>query len=152
MQWGNRMNTMHRQPTVRIAPRAQAGFSLIEILIVVALIATIAGVVANQVFGGQDRAKVRIAQSQLAALAGKVEQFEMDTGALPNSLNDLVSMSGTTRGWLGPYSKEAELKDPWNTPIEFRGGGDNERFTLISLGADRKSGGTGVDADINSND
>lgn len=152
MQWGNRMNTMHRQSTVRIAPRAQGGFSLIEILIVVALIATIAGVVANQVFGGQDRAKVKIAQSQLASLAGKIEQYEMDTGALPNSLNDLVSASGNTRGWLGPYSKESELKDPWNTPIELRPGGDNERFALISLGADRKSGGTGVDADINSND
>lgn len=136
----------------RAAPRTQAGFSLIEILIVVALIALIAGMVANQVFGGQDRAKVKMAQSQLAALSGKVEQYEMDTGAMPNSLNDLVRESGGTKGWLGPYSKESELKDPWNTAIEMRVPGDNAPFALISLGADRKSGGTGVDADINSND
>ena len=150
MQWGNTMHMQRFQS--RRAARAQAGFSLIEILIVVALIALIAGMVANQVFGGQDRAKVKMAAAQLQSLSGKIEQYEMDTGALPNSLNDLVNASGNTKGWLGPYSKEAELKDPWNTPIEFRGGGDNERFTLISLGADRKSGGTGVDADINSND
>lgn len=143
------MNASHRTPAVRTA---QGGFSLIEILIVVALIATIAGVVANQVFGGQDRAKVRIAQSQLASLAGKIEQYEMDTGALPNSINDLVRESGSTKGWLGPYSKESELKDPWNTAIEMRVPGDNAPFALISMGADRKSGGTGVDADINSND
>ena len=141
--------TSHRNRAVRTA---QGGFSLIEILIVVALIATIAGVVANQVFGGQDRAKVKIAQSQLASLAGKVEQFEMDTGSLPNSLNDLVTQSGSTKGWLGPYSKESELKDPWNTAIEMRVPGDNAPFALISMGADRKSGGSGVDADINSND
>lgn len=150
MQWGNTMHTQ-RFPS-RLAARAQAGFSLIEILIVVALIALIAGMVANQVFGGQDRAKVKMAVSQLQSLSGKIEQYEMDTGALPNSLNDLVSASGNTKGWLGPYSKEAELKDPWNTPIELRAGNDSERFALVSLGADRKSGGTGVDADINSND
>ena len=152
MQWGNEMNNASRIQRRNIVTRAQAGFSLIEILIVVALIATIAGMVANQVFGGQDRAKVKMAQSQLAALSGKIEQYEMDTGAMPNSLNDLVRESGGTKGWLGPYSKESELKDPWNTPIELRAGGDNERFTLLSLGADRKSGGTGVDADISNNE
>lgn len=152
MQWGNRMNTMHVRSAARTAPRAQAGFSLIEILIVVALIALIAGMVANQVFGGQDRAKVRMAQSQLASLSGKIEQYEMDTGNMPNNLSDLVRESGNTKGWLGPYSKESELKDPWNTTIEMRVPGENAPFALISLGADRKAGGTGVDADINSND
>ena len=156
MQWGNRMNTIRtqlsRQSSVRRAPRAQAGFSLIEILIVVALIALIAGMVANQVFGGQDRAKVKMAVSQLAALSAKVEQFEMDTGTLPNNIGELARESGNTKGWLGPYSKESELKDPWNTAIEMRVPGDNAPFALISLGADRKSGGSGVDADINSND
>lgn len=151
MQWGNEMNDASRIRR-QVAARAQAGFSLIEILIVVALIALIAGMVANQVFGGQDRAKVKMAVSQLASLSGKIEQYEMDTGSLPNNINDLVRESGSTKGWLGPYSKESELKDPWNTPIEMRVPGENAPFALISLGADRKSGGTGVDADINSND
>lgn len=131
------------------ASRGQAGFSLIEILIVVALIALIAGMVANQVFGGQDRAKVKMAQSQIAALAGKVSEYENDTGDLPQRLEDLVSSSSNAKGWLGPYSKESELKDPWNTPFEYSQSGRS--FVITSYGADRKPGGAGVDADI-SND
>lgn len=147
------MNTMSRR-SFRNASRhlAQSGFSLIEILIVVALIALIAGMVANQVFGGQERAKVKLATSGVADIAAKVEQFEMDTGALPQSLSDLVKESGNVKGWLGPYAKESALKDPWNTPYEYRVPGDGAPFAIISLGNDRKAGGSGVDADINSND
>ena len=139
---------MNAQRTFRPAARAQRGFSLIEILIVVALIALIAGMVANQVFGGQDRAKVKMAQAQVTALAGKISSFESDVGSLPQRLEDLVTAPGGVKGWLGPYSKEGELVDPWNTPFEYRASGRS--FTVTSLGADRQSGGTGVDADITS--
>lgn len=138
---------MNTQRSTTMAARMQRGFSLIEILIVVALIAVIAGMVANQVFGGKDRANVRIAQGQIAALAGKVSEFENDTGSLPQRLEDLVTSPGNARGWLGPYSKESELKDPWNTPYEYRSTGDRS-FTITSYGADRKPGGSGVAADI----
>ena len=146
------MNTMSRR-TFRTAPRSgQGGFSLIEILIVVALIALIAGMVANQVFGGKARANVKLATSGVADLSGKIEQYEMDTGSLPQSLNDLVKESGNVKGWLGPYAKEGSLRDPWNTPYEYRVPGDGAPFTVISYGNDKKPGGSGVDADINSND
>lgn len=141
---------MNRPNQLRRRSIRQTGFSLIEILIVVGLIATIAAVVANQVFGGRDRGNAKVAMSQMAALSGKIEQFEMDTGALPSSLEDLVSESGNARGWLGPYSKKSELKDPWNTPLEYRVPGVAAPFAIVSLGADRKAGGTGVDADISS--
>ncbi len=125
---------MKQRLNTRVLARSQTGFSLIEILIVVALIALIAGMVANQVFGGQDRAKV------------KISQFEMDTGEVPQRLDELVSASSNIKGWLGPYSKESELKDPWNTPFEYSASGRS--FTITSYGADRKPGGSGVDADI----
>lgn len=128
----------------------QSGFSLIEILIVVALIALIAGMVANQVFGGGARAKVKLAQSGVMSLAGKIEQFEMDTGTLPQSLQDLVREPGNARGWLGPYAKESELKDPWQTPYEYRVSVEGAPFAVISMGDDKKPGGSGVDADISS--
>jgi general secretion pathway protein G len=145
------MNQFQRR-TLRSAARKQGGFSLIEILIVVALIALIAGMVANQVFGGASKAKVKLAISGVADIAGKVEQYEMDTGALPQSLTDLVKESSGVKGWLGPYAKESALKDPWNTPYEYRVPGDGAPFAVISYGDDRKPGGSGVDADINSND
>jgi general secretion pathway protein G len=142
------MNTIpHRR-----APAAQSGFSLIEILIVVALIALIAGMVANQVFGGQDKARFNLAKTQIASLAGDVEQFELDTGGLPQRLEDLVKEPGGAKGWLGPYAKDKDLKDPWNTPIEYRVPGKNGAFELLSYGGDRKPGGTSTDGDISSND
>ncbi|MGE4359007.1 MAG: type II secretion system protein GspG, partial [Lysobacteraceae bacterium] len=103
---------MKTQRSSRIAARAQRGFSLIEILIVVALIAVIAGMVANQVFGGQDKAKYKLAQTDITSLSAKVGQFEMDVGDLPQRLEDLISSPGNAKGWLGPYIKEGSLKDP----------------------------------------
>lgn len=142
------MNTSSKR---RLGAR-QTGFSLIEILIVVALIAGIMGLVATQVFGGRSRANVRLAQTKLAGLAGKIESFEMDTGVLPQRLEDLVKEPGNAKGWLGPYAKEGDLKDPWNTPIEYRVPAEGAAFALISLGDDKKPGGTGVDKDLSSND
>jgi general secretion pathway protein G len=140
---------MSKRNTLSMASRAQQGFSLIEILIVVALIAVIAGMVANQVFGGKDRANHKLAVSGVAALAAKVEQYETDTGNLPQRLEDLVTApGGNVKGWLGPYVKETALRDPWNTPYEYRI--VDRSFVITSYGADKKAGGTGVDADITS--
>jgi general secretion pathway protein G len=147
--WSQPMHISRKSRSLRAV---QGGFSLIEILIVVALIALIAGMVANQVFGGRSRANVKLAQSDLASLAAKVEQFEMDTGVLPQRLEDLVKEPGNARGWLGPYAKESALRDPWNTPYEYRVPGDGAPFAIISYGDDKKPGGSGVDADLSSAD
>ncbi len=132
----------------RKLPSRQTGFSLLEILIVVALIAFIGTMVARNVFGGSDRAKVRLAETQLNVLAGKIEQYELDVGVLPQSLEDLVRQPSGANSWLGPYAKPDELNDPWSQSIEFRVPGSAGRYELISLGADRKAGGEGVNRDI----
>lgn len=128
----------------------QTGFSLMEILIVVALIAVIATLVARNVFGGRERALARLAQTQVTTLAGKVEQYELDVGALPQSLDDLVRQPAGAGSWLGPYAKADELKDPWGTPIEYRVPGGSTPFELVSLGADRREGGEGFNRDVSS--
>jgi general secretion pathway protein G len=127
---------------------AQSGFSLIEIILVVVLIGGIVAFAATRILGGGDRARVNLAKAQVQTLAEKVQQFEMDTGSLPNSLEELVSQPGNAGGWLGPYAKPAELNDPWNTPFEYRIPGDAQPFDIVSLGADRKPGGDSVNADI----
>ena len=133
-----------------VAPRSgrarQRGFSLIEIILVVVLIGGIVAFAATRILGGGDRAKANLAKSQVQTLAEKVQQFEMDTGGLPGSLNELVSSDAS--GWLGPYAKESELKDPWNHPFDYRVPGDNQPFDLVSYGKDGKAGGESVDADI----
>ena len=105
-------------------------------------------VAASRILGGGDRARYNLAKSQVQTLAEKVQQYENDTGTLPNSLEDLVSAPGNASGWLGPYAKAGELKDPWNHPFEYRVPGDGQPFDLVCYGKDGKPGGESVDADI----
>jgi general secretion pathway protein G len=138
--------SMTRNSRAPVARTAQAGFSLIEIIIVVVLIGGIVAFAASRILGGGDRAKAKLAVSQVQTLAEKVQQYEADTGALPDTLNQLVTSDAG--GWLGPYAKTAELNDPWNHPFEYKVPGENKPFDLMSLGKDGKVGGTSVDADI----
>ena len=140
---------MHARSRITRPPRAarQRGFSLIEIIIVVVLIAAIVAFAASRILGGSDRAKVNLAKSQLQTLAQKVQSYEMDTGTLPDALDALVTDPGAV-GWLGPYAKANELNDPWNEPIRYAVPGEAGPFDLLSLGADRQPGGASVDADI----
>lgn len=137
----------HRHAPFRSAAR-QRGMSLIEIIIVIVLIGAVLTFVGSRVLGGSDRAKVNLAKSQLQTLANKVEEFQRDTGRLPQSLEELVKPPANATGWLGPYAKENELRDPWNNAIQYRAPGEAGPFDLVSLGADGQQGGNSVAADI----
>lgn len=128
-------------------PNRAAGFSLIEIMIVIVLIGGILALVASKVMGSKDQANFKLADMQLTTLAGKVDQFRSDTGRLPDSLDQLATSPGIP-GWLGPYAKAEELRDPWGTAIDYRRPGQNGPFELVSLGADAAAGGESVNADI----
>ncbi len=138
----------NRQLPHSFAKAAQRGFSLIEIILVVVLIGGIVAFAATRILGGGDRAKVNLAKAQVQTLAEKVQQYEMDTGGLPGALSDLVKAPGSVSGWLGPYAKDAELKDPWNHPYVYSMPGDGKPFALVSLGKDGQAGGDSVNADI----
>lgn len=127
---------------------AQSGMSLLEIIIVIVLIGAVLTLVGTRVLGGADRGKANLAKSQIQTLAGKVENYQLDTGALPARLDDLVAQPGDASGWLGPYAKASELKDPWGHPIEYRTPGEGQPFELGSLGKDGQAGGESYDADI----
>ena len=140
---------MRNRHSFRPVPKsAQAGFSLIEIIVVVVLIGGIVAFAASKILGGQDRANARLAQAQVQTLAEKIQQFQMDTGKLPESLADLTRAPGDAEGWLGPYAREPELVDPWKNPYTYKVPGENAPFDLASLGADGKVGGSSVAADI----
>lgn len=129
------------------APAQQRGMSLIEIIIVIVLIGGVLALVGSRLVGGKGRADFNLAKTQVGIVAGKLDSFQIDTGRYPNALDELVKSDAT--GWLGPYAKDAEIKDPWGTPFEYRvPGADGKPYDLVSLGADRKPGGTSTDADI----
>ena len=142
------MKRSRKRSITRSPKPAQSGFSLIEIILVVVLMGGIVAFAASRILGGGDRAKANLAKAQVQTMAEKVQQYETDTGNLPNSLDELVTAPGSATGWLGPYAKTAELKDPWNHPFLYTVPGDGQPFDLISLGKDGKPGGTSVDADI----
>jgi type II secretion system protein G len=94
------------------------------------------------------RGKVNLAKAQVQTLADKIQQYQGDTGSLPGTLGDLVKAPSGTAGWLGPYAKEVEMKDPWNHPYVYVVPGQGKPFDLTSLGADGQPGGDSVNADI----
>lgn len=128
--------------------RRQAGMSLLEIIIVIVLIGAVLTLVGSRVLGGADRGKANLAKSQVATMAGKIENYQLDTGRLPGRLEDLVSAPAGASGWLGPYAKVAELNDPWGNALLYRAPGQGQPFDLISLGKDGREGGSSYDADI----
>ena len=142
----SRNRSLSRSSLSRPPKPAQGGFSLIEIILVVVLIGGIVAFAATRILGGGDRAKANLAKAQVQTLAEKIQQYEMDTGSLPDSLSALVASDAP--GWLGPYAKDAELKDPWNHAFEYRVPGTDQAFDLVSYGKDGQAGGTSVDADI----
>lgn len=142
------MTHMRRLRTSRPAPRrAQGGMTLIEIIIVIVLIGGVIAVVGGTIMSNRDKANFRLAGLQVTKVGNAVEQFEGDVGDYPDSLDELVRDPGKS-GWLGPYVKEADLKDPFNNALQYRIPGEDGPFDLVSLGKDRQPGGDSVDADI----
>lgn len=146
----NRFIDRRNRRSLTRGPRAsaQSGFSLIEIIIVTVLIGGIVAFAASKILGGGDRAKYNLAKATVQTMAEKVNAYQQDTGILPGTLEDLVRQPGNANGWLGPYAKDVDLKDPWGTPYQYRVPGDQKPFDLVSFGADREAGGESVNGDI----
>jgi len=128
----------------------QPGFTLVELLLVLVILAIIAGLVLPGIIGKAESAKAKAAISQISRISMSVESFYLDTGNTPSSLDELVNLPPGVTGWNGPYIKNSLLKDPWGQPYLYTVPGEHGDFDIESLGADRQRGGEGKDADINS--
>lgn len=129
-------------------PRRQRGMTLLELVVVIVLIGGLLAVLSNRLIGSKSRAEYKLAQTQLSGLSQKLEQYQVDVGEYPERLDYLVTAPENTDNWLGPYAKPDEFKDPWGTVIAYERDAADNRFQLMSLGADRKPGGDGVDKDL----
>jgi len=130
--------------------KKQQGFSLIEILVVMVIMASIMGIVANSIGNNKKKAKLKEAEIKISKLKMSVESFNTDMGYYPRSLDALVNDNGDAN-WLGPYAKKKEIKDPWNEPFNYSAPGQHdEEFSIISYGNDKAPGGSKFDKDINS--
>ena len=128
----------------------QSGFTLVELLLVLVILALIAGLVLPGIIGKAEGAKVRAASSQISRISMSVETFYLDTGSTPDSLSALVNEPSGGNGWNGPYIKNSILKDPWGREYQFKNPGEHGDFDIYSFGADGQQGGDGTDRDITS--
>lgn len=127
-----------------------AGFSLIELLVVLVILGLIAGLVVPNIIGRTEVAKAKAAKAAIVSLSSAVDGYYLDVGSPPENLDDLVSEPGNSGNWRGPYAKQSLITDPWGNPYEYRFPGQHGEYDIISYGADRSPGGEGKNADINS--
>tara|TARA_B100000575_G_C22877841_1_gene511729 strand:+ start:276 stop:683 length:408 start_codon:yes stop_codon:yes gene_type:complete len=126
-------------------PRA-GGFTLIEILVVMAIIGMLAVMVAPNIFTQQVGAQRDAALSQVAALETALDTYRLDVGQYPDSLEGLVQNDSGRAAWNGPYLRRQVPLDPWGNYFAYDS--DGRDFTLFSYGPDGEQGGEGDDADI----
>lgn len=138
-------------------PRASrldhSGFTLIEVMVVVVVIALLAGLVAPNVFRNLGVARESTAESQAAMLAAALDAYRLDNGRYPSPEQGLEALwieprvPPTPRNWAGPYLRRPPPLDPWGNPYLYTLGEDG-RFHLTTLGADGSEGGEGPDSDV----
>lgn len=122
------------------------GFTLIEILVVMAIIAMLAVMVAPNLFNQQAGAMRDVARTEISTLEAALDIYRLDVGEYPDSLNGLMEDDTDRASWNGPYLRRAVPTDPWDNEYAYEGNG--REFTLLSYGADGTSGGEEDDADI----
>lgn len=122
------------------------GLTLVELLVVLAIVGMIAAIATPQVIGYLDRAKVGTAKSQIQHLTTALDLFKLDTGRYPSAeegLTALVTAPDSTRNWAGPYLKvKGTLNDPWGNPYQYRYPGQHGEFDLFSAGPKGAAGGS----------
>jgi len=144
--------SIHSSKAARRAIRAaEAGFSLVEILIVVAIMGLLIGLVGPNVIRQFEGSKAKTAAIQIQQIRSALDIYLTDVGRYPSEsegLQALISASGGAAGWAGPYLRDGRLpNDPWGRPYRYQPTADMPN-RVISLGADGAPGGEGANADI----
>ncbi|MGC2063579.1 MAG: type II secretion system major pseudopilin GspG [Thermodesulfovibrionales bacterium] len=133
-----------------------AGFTLLEIIVVVFILSLLAAIVAPKIIGRTDDAKIDAAKVQIRNLETALKLFKMDSGFYPDTQQGLESLTSKPETGRVPakyreggYLEQKKIPlDPWGNPYIYVSPGIHGDFDLISLGSDGKEGGSGKDADI----
>ncbi|MBT9541307.1 MAG: type II secretion system major pseudopilin GspG [Thiobacillus sp.] len=129
-----------------------AGFTLLELLVVLVILGLLAGYVAPKYFAQVGKSEVKTAKAQIDALEKALDQYRIDTSRYPSTEQGLAALNAKPADearWDGPYLKKAVPNDPWGKPYQYRAPGEHGEIDLFSYGRDGVPGGTGNDADLN---
>jgi len=131
---------------------ATGGFTLVELLVVLAILTLLAGLVGPRVLSQLGGAKTKSAAVQIADIEKALEIFKLDVGRFPTNEEGLDSLNkrpASAPGWSGPYLKGTGVPlDPWGHPYRYANPGPDGGIEILSLGADGAPGGEGENADI----
>jgi general secretion pathway protein G len=131
--------------------RHVAGFTLLELLVVLVIIGLLVGYVAPRYFAQVGKSEVKAARAQIKGLEDALDQYRLDMGRYPATEQGLAALFTQPAGeerWQGPYLKKAVPNDPWGNAYQYREPGEHGEYDLTSLGKDGQPGGTGEAADI----
>ena len=134
--------------------RGEAGFTLLELLVVLAIMGLLAAIIAPQVLKYLGTSRTQTAKIQIQNVTAALEMYRLDVGRYPTpaeGLDALVVAPATAPGWNGPYlRKESALHDPWGQSYLYKVPGQHGEVDVYSLGSDKAEGGTGEAQDVGS--
>ncbi len=132
--------------------KSRAGFTLIELMVVMIILGLLAALVVPRMFGKLGKAKTNAAYAQVELFGTALDSFRLDVGRYPTTSEGLTALISSPSGiteWSGPYLKKNEIPlDPWNQPYHYESPGKNGEYDLYSYGADNTEGGEGENVDI----
>ena len=135
-------------------PKRSVGFTLVELLVVLAILGLLAGLVGPQVMKFLGSSKTKTAKLQIEDLVATLDMYRLETGRYPTNdegLEALVRKPGNAANWNGPYLKKGDVpKDPWGFDYQYRFPGQHGGVDIWTLGADNREGGEGENADVSS--
>lgn len=133
------------------AGKNMAGFTLLELLVVIVIIGLLAAYVGPKYFSQLGKSEVTMAKAQINSFEKALDTFRLDVGRYPNTEEGLNAMlvAPPTAGarWDGPYLPKVP-SDPWGRPYQYKAPGAKSEFEITSLGRDGQPGGSGDDADV----
>lgn len=131
-----------------------AGFTLLELLVVIVIIGLLAAYVGPKYFAQLGKSEVTVAKAQIEAFEKSLDTYRLDVGRYPSTEEGMAALlvAPATAGakWNGPYLKKAVPLDPWGRPYQYRAPGSKGEYEIMSTGKDGQPGGTGENADITS--
>ena len=151
-------NEIHRTTSGDVPHgRHRAAFTLLELIVVIAIIGTLASLVAPSVFRNASDAKITAARSQIEMLGIALDAFRLDVGAYPTDQEGLAALYAAPSGggylvgaWRGPYLRREVPRDLWNHVYRASVSSGAATYEILSFGRDGKADGEGEDADISS--